>query len=84
MVERYKAYLVAKEYTQREGLDYLKAFSPVAKMVTIHCLRALVAINGWFSHQLDVNNILLYGDLAKKIYMTLSTNFGNKGESRVC
>lgn len=45
-IEWYKAKLIAKGCTQREGLDYLETFSPVAKMVTVHCLLALVVIHG--------------------------------------
>jgi len=30
-IECYKVRLVAKGYTQKEGLDYLHTFSPVAK-----------------------------------------------------
>lgn len=34
-VERFKAKLVAKRYSQQEDLDYEKTFTPVAKMVTV-------------------------------------------------
>ena len=34
-MERYKAWLVAKGFTQQEELDFTKTFSPVAKMTTV-------------------------------------------------
>jgi len=42
-LERYKVHLVAKGYTQLEGIDYLDTFLSIAKMVTVRCLLALVA-----------------------------------------
>ncbi|KAF5470809.1 hypothetical protein F2P56_011298, partial [Juglans regia] len=39
-IEIYKAWLVAKGYTQTEGLDYSETFSPVAKMAIVRTLLA--------------------------------------------
>ena len=42
-IERYKAKLVAKGFTQKEGIDYTKTFSPVSKKDSLHIILTLVA-----------------------------------------
>ncbi|XP_075074452.1 uncharacterized protein LOC142162050 [Nicotiana tabacum] len=66
-VERFKARLVAKEYSQREGLDYHDTFSPVAEIVNVRSVISLAASRG---------------DLNENLYMELPKGFRRKGEQK--
>jgi len=49
-VERYKAHLVTRSFTQQEGIDYSKTFSPIIKQTTIRLIFAIVVPCGWKIH----------------------------------
>ncbi|KAK8933558.1 Eukaryotic translation initiation factor 3 subunit H [Platanthera zijinensis] len=62
-VQRLKARLVARGFTQQQGLDYDEIFSPVAKLNTVRVLISLVIHRHWTLHQLDVKNTFFNDDL---------------------
>ena len=60
-LERLKARLVIRGFTQKYGMDYQKVFFKVVKMATIRSIIAVAASRGYGLFQLDVNNAFLHG-----------------------
>ncbi|RVW75445.1 Retrovirus-related Pol polyprotein from transposon TNT 1-94 [Vitis vinifera] len=74
-VERYKAHLVAKGFTQKEGIDFKETFSPVSTKDSFRIIMALVAHYDLELHQMDVKTTFLNGDIDETIYMVQPENF---------
>jgi len=60
---RFKARVVAKGYSQKEGVDYQEIFSPVVKHVSIRFLLSIVAHLDMELQQMDVKTANLHGYL---------------------
>jgi hypothetical protein len=52
-IQKYKAHLVAKGYTQNEGEDLFDTYSPVARLTIIRVLLSLTASHGLLVHQME-------------------------------
>ncbi|KAG8497318.1 hypothetical protein CXB51_008528 [Gossypium anomalum] len=84
-VERYKARLVTRGFSQKYGLNYEETFSPVAKIVTVRVLLALAASKDLKLWQMDVKNTFLHGELDREIYMNQPIGFESESyPSYVC
>ena len=84
--DRYKAYLVARGFTQEYGIDYEETFSPVARLSSIRTLIVISATRKWPLFQMDVKNSFLNGELSEEVYMKLPPGYSHLPgfPNRVC
>jgi hypothetical protein len=68
-VVRNKSRLVAKGYSQKEGIDYEEIFSLVARLEVIRILQAFSVAKGFKLYQIDVKSAYLNGFLEEEVYV---------------
>ena len=84
-VETFKAGLVAKGYTKKEGLDYEENFSPVAMLKYFRILLSISTCLDYEIWKMDVKTAFLNGYLEERIYMMQPEGFVAKGQQqKVC
>jgi Reverse transcriptase (RNA-dependent DNA polymerase) len=77
---RKKARLVAKDFSQVEGIDFNEIFSPVVRFETIRLMLTLAALEHWHITSVDVKTVFLYGELDEELYMEQPEGFKTKGQ----
>lgn len=82
-IERYKARLVVKGFTQKYGIDYEETFCPVVKFSSIRMILAYAATEKLILKQFDVKTAFLYGELDEEIFMKQPVGY-NDNSGRVC
>lgn len=70
-VERRKARLVARGFTQRPGIDYHDTFAPVARLGSMRLLLALAVKHNLKVRQMDITTAYLHGTVEEETYMEL-------------
>jgi hypothetical protein len=84
-VDRYKARLGAKGFSQQKGVDYDEIFSPVARFSSLRMLLALAVKYDLDVDHLDVKTAFLNGELQEEIFMSQPEGCVKKGnETKVC
>ncbi|SNX81731.1 related to retrotransposon protein [Melanopsichium pennsylvanicum] len=66
---KYKARLVARGFTQQQGIDYDEIFAPVAPMEAIRAVLAIAAFNDWEIDCIDVVQAYLNSELHHEVYL---------------
>ncbi|KAG9225295.1 hypothetical protein CCMSSC00406_0009851 [Pleurotus cornucopiae] len=64
-IEKYKARLVARGFTQIHGMDYYETYAPVAKLSSFRLFLAIAARNGWPVESFDFDSAFLNGILSE-------------------
>lgn len=82
-VDRYKARLVVRGFTQEYGVDYQETFSPVVKYTSIRAILALAASKQMDIQQFDVKTAFLNGDLEEDVFMKQPIGYDD-GSGKVC
>ncbi|CAI7934167.1 unnamed protein product [Closterium sp. NIES-54] len=82
-VEREKARLVVKGFTQVCGADYDETYSPVSSYVTLRIFLSIVAVLDLNLMQLDMKNAFLQSKLNRVLYMDQPDYFDD-WTGRVC
>ena len=71
-LEKLKARLVARGFTQAFGIDYKDTFASTIKFDTLRMFLVIVMLENLKCHQVDVNNVFIESFLKENIYMISS------------
>ncbi|CAI7904115.1 unnamed protein product [Closterium sp. NIES-54] len=71
----FKARYVARDFSQRQGVDFFQTFSPTPKMTTLRVLLHVAAQRDYELHSLDFSKAFLQGSLHEEIWLRRPPGF---------
>jgi hypothetical protein len=78
VLTRNKSWLVAKGYSQVEGLNFEETFAPIARLESIRMLLIYVTHHDFNVYQMDVKSAFLNGLIKEKVYVEQSLGIENE------
>jgi hypothetical protein len=77
--------VVAKGYSQVQGVDYTDTYAPVVQMESMYSILHTGTALDWEIHQLNVKTVFLHGNLKEEVYMEQLDGWKETGkEDWVC
>ena len=74
-VERYKARLVARGFSQQKGVDYNETYAPVTTAETLRTMLAVATAKQLKTKHIDIKAAYLHADVEEDIYMELPEGY---------
>nr|GEV80642.1 bulb-type lectin domain-containing protein [Tanacetum cinerariifolium] len=80
IIQKYKARLVVRGFTQQQGIVYEETFSPVARFETVQMILAVAAQEQWKVYQFDIKSAFLNGELKEEVNVSQPPGFESNYE----
>ncbi len=84
-IDKYKARLVARGFTQVQGVDYFETFSPTAKLSSLQTILSIATHYNWDIKLFDYSAAFLNGEFSdnEEIYMEQPPHYTNGNPNEV-
>ena len=76
-LQKYRAWLVARGFSQMPGVNFNETFAPIVWLKTICAILALAVKEDWEIQQTDIKCAYLNGDLEEEMYMKQLEGFND-------